>query len=189
MKFSLQTLLLALTLTAVVGVVVHRALQEEPVPYRQYLNSIEGSDAWFRVGSYSVAQNSSTIEFDIYYFDSDRRPDGPQNSWTYPNSFGLFCVWQSPDGSWHHKELAGSSRTTFHKVVAEKTNEIELQLRSNFRMSLSNNDETDFENLTRIHDANKPYSCILMFENGNPVLKRMSENPHPDQQPKPPTAG
>ena len=186
MKCSLQTFLLVLTLIAIFGVLGHRAFQTKPLPYRQYLKSIEGSDAWFRVGSYSLANKNSTTEFDLYYSDSDRRPDGPQDSWPYPNSFGLYCVWQLPDGSWRHKELVDAARTTFHKVTSVTSDQIELQLRANFRIRLPKNDEDSFEKMMKVHDANQPYSCKLMFENGVPALKGLSGK---SLQPKPPGAG
>ena len=177
-----------LILASIVGVVGHRAFRAKPLPYRQHLNSIEGSDAWFRVGSYSVVHDGSTIEFDLYYSDSDVRPDGSQNVFPYPNTFGLYCVWQRPNGSWSHKELSTGSRTTFHKIVGEKPDEIELQLRSKFRVPLSGSGEEGFEDMKRMLEANQPYSRKLMFENGEPVLKILTDKIS-SGMPEPPDAG
>ena len=189
MKFSLQTFLLLLTLTAIFGVLGHRAFQTEPPTFRQYFNSIEGSDAWFRVGSYSVAHKGSTTEFDLFYSDSDKRPDGAQDFFIYPNSLGLYCIWQLPDGSWSHKKVRSASRTTFHKIVAEKPDGIELQLRSNFRLLSSGSEEERLEEMKKLWETvNQPYSCKLIFENGLPVLKTITDKLK-SEIPDPPDAG
>ena len=166
MKFSLQTFLLVLTMIAIVGFASHNAFRSVPITFRQYLNSIEGSDAWFRIGSYTIEHSGREIVFDLYYADSDKRPDWPLKSYSYPNTFGLYCIWQLPDASWRHKEVAGVARTTFHKIASVKSDKIELQLRPNFQISA----EDWIENMKNGYDINKPYSCMLKFERGIPLL-------------------
>lgn len=138
--------------------------------YRAYLTSIEGFDLWFRIGAYSLNIDGSAAPVDLYYRDSDIRPDGKQVLATvYPNSFGLFCVWQDRDGEWHHKELAGAARCTFHQITSVETNRIELELRPKFRITIEPGDDFAVQ-MKRSEEINKPFKRILEFKNGVPRL-------------------
>jgi hypothetical protein len=143
----------------------------ETKDYRSYLTSIDGFDRWFRVGSYSLVVNGEVTPIDIFYSDSDSRPDGKEPTWqVYPNSFGLFCVWRSADGIWHHKEVAGASRVTFSSIVTVEKDHIELDLRPKFRAVIHPNEDIA-KQWQRIEEINKPFRKILLFEEGAPILR------------------
>ena len=83
--------------------------------YREYLTAIDGFNLWFRIGSYSLTTDGEKTDVDLFYRDSDTRPDGKEvRSRIYPNSFDLLCVWRDTNGDWRHKEIAGTARITFH---------------------------------------------------------------------------
>jgi hypothetical protein len=162
MKSFLLTILL---LTSTLGY-VHAGNKD----YRDYLTSIDGFDLWFRIGSYSLTVNGTSIPVDLYYFDSDARPDGtPPKRTTYPNSFGLYCVWRDATGEWHHKEVAGAGRCTFHRIVLAEVDRIELELRPKFQIIIKDGEDI-VSQWKRGEEINKPHKNILTFHDGLPKL-------------------
>lgn len=138
--------------------------------YRDYLTSVDGFNLWFRIGSYSLTVNGASTPVDLYYYDSDIRPDGAPVQWTtYPNSFGLYCVWRDTTGEWHHKEVAGTGRCTFHRVVSTKEDRIELELRPKFMIVVESGDNA-IEQWKRGEEINKPNPYVLTFRDGVPTL-------------------
>lgn len=138
--------------------------------YRAYLTSIEGFDLWFRIGAFSLNVDGSATPVDLYYSDSDIRPDGKQVLATvYPNSFGIFCVWRDKAGEWHHKELAGTARCTFYQITSAEMNRIELELQPKFRITIEPGEDLAAQ-MKRAEEINKPFKRILEFKNGVPVL-------------------
>jgi hypothetical protein len=138
--------------------------------YRDYLTSVDGFNLWFRIGSYSLTVNGASTPVDLYYYDSDIRPDGAPAQWTtYPNSFGLFCVWRDTTGEWHHKEVAGAGRCTFHRIVSAEADRIELELQPKFRVMIEPGDDIVAQ-MKRGEEINKPHLHILAFRDGIPTL-------------------
>ena len=143
--------------------------------YRDYLTSIEGFELWFRIGSYSLTVEGMKTPVDLFYRDSDLRPDGKEvRMRVYPNVFDLFCVWRSPDGNWHCKEVGGVGRATFHQIVAVEDDRIELELRPKFQITLGPDDDLS-EHFKRADEINKPYPRILFFKGGEPFTRAPKE--------------
>lgn len=161
MKALIATLLLAASLD-----LAHADNKD----YRAYLTSIDGFGLWFRIGSYSLNVDGSATPVDLYFRDSDIRPDGkPALVTPYPNAFGLFCVWRDKDGGWHHKELAGAARCTFHQITSVETSRIKLELQPKFRITIEPGE--DFAaRMKRGEEVNKPFTRILEFQGGAPTL-------------------
>ncbi|MBT8038203.1 MAG: hypothetical protein KJO21_11720 [Verrucomicrobiae bacterium] len=152
--------------------------------YRTYLHNIDNFQNWFRVGSYNIKDENKVREVDIYYWDSGLRPDGKQvTSWTYPNLFGLYCVWKTDQGKWTHKEIAGSARVGFHQIVSAKDNRLILELRGQF-IRFIEADETAEESKAedKMHsEANKPFKREVIFKDGVPDLISLAEQDGADQ--------
>ncbi len=165
MKALITTLLLAASIASA---------QEKNRDYRDYLSSIEGSELWFRIGSYSLDVEGAKTPVDLYYRDSDMRPDGKAPQWTvYPNNFGLFCVWRNKNGEWQHVDVAKSGRCTFHQIVSIKDEHIVLELRPKFVIEIKPDDEEEdvFARLKRGEEINAPFQRVLAFHEGVPILK------------------
>ena len=93
------------------------AVRAEGDSYRSYLKAIDGYNRLFRIGTYQLKDGNVIRDFDLFYYQSDKRPYGQRPTRiALPLSFDLFCIWKNDSGQWTHKEILGLSIDAFDRV-------------------------------------------------------------------------
>lgn len=167
-----------ITCLSILVVMGSASLSAERDPYRDYLHSIDGFEHWFRIGTYEIRDGEKLREFDLFYYDSDVRPNGKNVNWCiYPNSFGLYCVWKNEDGQWTHKEIGGRCRVGFSRVASEEKDRIIVELHGKFHRVIRADEMPEEADLKdKLHDkANQPFQLELVFVNGVPATKPLAK--------------
>jgi hypothetical protein len=157
--------------------------------YRDYVNGIDASDHWFRIGSFEMKSSEGMREIDLFYTDSSKSPqDTEPRFWIVPNNFNLFCVWKGADGSWKHRKVFGGSRITFLRVTPSKsTDKIVLQLRGTSSVDEPPEEPKRPSEIRK--EANAPFDVEVSFDDENPVAKPKAEQDAAGQPATPPRVG
>jgi len=130
----------------------------------------KGFDSWDRIGLFKLKDGDKERLVLLYYYDSDSVGDKEMKktgfgTYTYPNSFRIYAVYQGPPSKWIHQKVFGYARVRFTKVAKAAPDRIVLECRPNF-MVFFDPGETEEKASMRAKEINKPFTRELSFVGG-----------------------